>query len=296
VRQSIQPDNEKIAAILDEVAEVLAQLPNNPFRIHSYRVAAETVRNAEESVAELADRTGEEGLRQLPGVGTRLARSIREIAETGRLRRLEQLKAAIRPEDVLAQVPGIGDELAAKIHTELGIDTLEELEVAAFDGRLEQLPGIGPKRLQGVRDTLAGRFGRSASRRQKKRLAEVWEAPSEPPIELLFQIDARYREKAEAGQLRTIAPRRVNPQGEAWLPVMGVRRSGWRFRVLFSNTPQAHQLGKTRDWVVIYFEREGYQGQRTVVTAQTGPLKDKRIVRGREGECLEFYAGHDAMA
>lgn len=152
---SIRPENQQIAAILDEVADVLDKLPNNPYRIQSYRAAAEAVRNAQDSVAQIADQEGLAGLRQLPGIGARLSRSIQEIVQTGRLQRLERLKAAIRPEDVLSEVPGIGFELATRIHQTLGVTTLEQLEAAAYDGRLEQIPGIGPKRLQGVRDALA---------------------------------------------------------------------------------------------------------------------------------------------
>lgn len=56
-----------------------------------------------------------------------------------------------------------------------------------------------------------------------------------------------------------------------------------------SNTARAHELGRTRDWVVLYFD--GGQGERqyTVVTAERGPLKGKRVVRGREDESAAFY-------
>ena len=58
---------------------------------------------------------------------------------------------------------------------------------------------------------------------------------------------------------------------------------------LYSNTKRAHDLGKTRDWVVLYFEHEGAEGQATVVTEQSGPLQGKRVVRGREDECRRYY-------
>ena len=55
---------------------------------------------------------------------------------------------------------------------------------------------------------------------------------------------------------------------------------------LFSNTALAHQLGRTGDWVVIYFNREGgTEHQRSVVTETRGPLEGQRVVRGREAEC-----------
>jgi len=90
-------------------------------------------------------------------------------------------------------------------------------------------------------------------------------------------------------ELRKIAPKRFNPEGEAWLPIMHAEREGWNFTALFSNTARAHELGTTHDWVVIYYERDGYEDQATVVTAKSGPLKGKRVVRGRETECQRYY-------
>jgi len=91
------------------------------------------------------------------------------------------------------------------------------------------------------------------------------------------------------GKLRTIAPRRFNPEGTYRLPVLHTDRGGWHFNALFSNTARAHELGKTRDWVVIYYEKDGRENQHTVVTETHGPLKGRRAVRGREKECLDRY-------
>ena len=104
-------------------------------------------------------------------------------------------------------------------------------------------------------------------------------------------MDGEYREQAAAGKLATIAPRRFNPIGEAWLPVMHARRGGWHFTVLYSNTARAHELGRTRDWVVVYFyDDEHAEGQHTIVTEVRGALAGKRVVRGRETECRAHYA------
>ena len=85
-------------------------------------------------------------------------------------------------------------------------------------------------------------------------------------------------------------PRRFNPGGALWLSVFHTRRAKWHFTALYSNTARAHELGKTRDWVVIYYQSEGRAGQCTVVTAGFGPLRDRRVVRGREPECEAYYA------
>ena len=106
-----------------------------------------------------------------------------------------------------------------------------------------------------------------------------------PPVGLILELDTEYREKASASTLKKIAPRKLNPEGEAWLPVMNVQRGGWRFTLLYSNTERAHALGKTHDWVVVYFDDGNGEQKCTVVTEHQGPLAGKRVVRGREEEC-----------
>jgi hypothetical protein len=70
---------------------------------------------------------------------------------------------------------------------------------------------------------------------------------------------------------------------------MRVEREGWKLEALFSNTRRAHELSRTRDWVVIYYRRDGAAGQCTVVTVRRGRLLDLRVVRGRERECAQHY-------
>ncbi|HEY8503932.1 MAG TPA: helix-hairpin-helix domain-containing protein [Gemmataceae bacterium] len=277
-------ENRRIADRLEETARLLEQREENPFRVRAYRQAAETVRALGRPAHEIVRDEGESALQRLPGIGPRMAHAIRELALTAHLPLLEELRGAEHPEKLLATVGGIGPELAARIHKELGVRTLEELEVAAHDGRLAGLPGVGPKRLRGIREALAGRLGR-------RRPERATERPPAPPVEELLEVDRVYRERAGEGQLRMIAPKRFNPTGEAWLPILRLRKGNRYYRALYSNTAQAHKLGKTRDWVVIYYRIAGKgSGQCTVVTAGSGPLRGKRVVRGREEECARYYA------
>jgi hypothetical protein len=118
-----------------------------------------------------------------------------------------------------------------------------------------------------------------------------------PAVPMLLGLDGEYREKAAAGQLKLVAPKKLNPEGKAWLPVMTVNREGWRFTLAFSNTQRAHELGKTNEWVVIYFSSQGGQeGSCTVVTEHKGPLKGRRVIRGREEDCTRHYAGGPAAS
>ena len=103
---------------------------------------------------------------------------------------------------------------------------------------------------------------------------------------VLLDVDEEYRRKVRAGRLVRIAPHRFNPSGRRWLPVLHTERGPWHFTALCSNTARAHELGRTRDWVVAYFHaHHEVEGQRTIVTETHGPLSGRRVVRGRESEC-----------
>jgi hypothetical protein len=113
-----------------------------------------------------------------------------------------------------------------------------------------------------------------------------------PSVDILLDVDREYREKAEAGSLPKIAPRRMNPEGKAWLPVLHTRFGPWHFTALFSNTERAHDLHRIYDWVVIFYsDPDDGEGQATVVTERRGALTGRRVVRGREPECARHYRG-----
>lgn len=110
-----------------------------------------------------------------------------------------------------------------------------------------------------------------------------------PTVALLLSVDRTYRRRARANQLTRVAPKRFNPRHEAWLPVLHLAREGWQMTALFSNTGRAHRLGREHDWVVLYYRGDHGSGQATIVTEYAGPLRGRRVVRGREAECLEHY-------
>jgi DNA polymerase (family X) len=113
-----------------------------------------------------------------------------------------------------------------------------------------------------------------------------------PSVDILLDVDREYREKAQAGSLPKIAPRRMNPEGKPWLPVLHTRFGPWHFTALFSNTERAHELHRIYDWVVIFYsDPDGGEGQATVVTERRGALTGRRVVRGREPECARHYRG-----
>lgn len=275
--------NAETAARLEEVAQVLANQAANPYRVSAYHRAAQTIRDWPDSVAELVMRKGVAALMQLPGIGERLAQAIYQLVTTGRLPMLDRLRGESDPVELFVSVLGIGPKTARRIYDNLGIHTLEELEIAAHDGRLQRL-GFGQKRLMGLRDTLAGRLGRVGHSR------DVEGAPF-PHVAEILDVDRQYREAAAHDLLPKIAPRRFNPTHEPWLPVLHTVRGDRHYTALYSNTARAHELGRTRDWLVLYFDGRGNERRCTVITAERGPLRGRRIVRGREDECLRHYLG-----
>ncbi len=284
-----KPGNEEIAALLEKVADLLEVQHASIYRIRAYRTAARTVRSLPTPIA---DRVGDErpdGLESLPGIGKSIAAAIREIVRTGRLRQLERLEGEASPQELFATIPGIGESLARRIESQLHIESLEDLEAAAHDGRLETVPGMGPRRVRSVRESLASRLRFSAGRRRGA-FPETEASTDRPSVGVLLEMDRLYRTLSEQGKLRRIAPRRFNPERRAWLPVLHREIDGWSLTAMYSNTARAHDLGRTRDWVVIYYEKDGVDGQCTVVTEHTGPLAGRRVVRGREAECGRYHA------
>jgi len=284
------PENALVVEKLNAVADLLEQQSAGFFRIRAYRAAAQQVASLKTPVSDLLKHGGRRALVDLPDIGTSIAASIEEIVETGHLGLVDRLRGESDPVRLFQTVPMIGPQLAQEIHSALDLETLEALEVAAYDGRLESVSGIGPRRLRSIRHSL----GEMLSRRWPKRDPGNG---AEPDIVTLLEIDRAYRQRAAEGDLPRIAPRRFNPAGEFWLPVMHVERGGFHFTVLFSNTARAHRFGRTDDWVVIFYQHDGDpEGQCTVVTENRGPLAGYRVVRGRETASADYYRRNDRVS
>ncbi len=278
--------NRWIAARLREASALLAQQGANPFRAGAYTRAAETLETLHRDVAAILEGEGLDGLVALPHVGRSIAASIAEMVEAGRWVQLERLRGTLDPAKLFRTVVGIGPKLALDIHNHLHVDSLEALEAAAYDGRLESVPGIGARRLAIIRHALAAML-----QRRRPQLSPGGDTAAQPGAALLLDVDREYRQKAEAGTLPLIQPRRFASDGKPWLPILHAQRGDWHFTALYSNTPRAHELGRTRDWVVIYFHSDSEpEGQATVVTEHFGPLSGLRVVRGRERESGEVHA------
>lgn len=136
--------NADIAAIFEEIADLLEIRGENPFRIRAYRNAARSVGEFGQDIKSLLDRGGE--LPKLPGIGTDLSAKIHEIAASGTCAALEKLHrqfpAAITE---LLGIPGLGPKRVKLLYDELKIDALDRLREAARAGKIRDLPGFGEK-------------------------------------------------------------------------------------------------------------------------------------------------------
>ena len=189
--------NQDIARRLREVAQLLEDQGANRFRVRAYRAAAETIERLAVPAAEIAQQQGTDGLQALPGIGVSLARSIHTLVVTGRLPMLDRLRGRMDPVSLLSSIPGIGQALAHRLHDELHIETLEQLEMAAHDGRLADIEGVGPKKLQGIVDSLTARLGRV---RRPHQVAEPRTA-REPSVDELLDVGVRILEGCVFGEV-----------------------------------------------------------------------------------------------
>ena len=136
-------DNQGIARILREIADLLEIKNDNPFKIRAYRNGGDIAANHPHDLARL-DATG---LREIPGIGKDLAARILEIAQTGDTDYHRELVAEFPPTILdLLHLQGVGPKTVATLYRELGVRTIEDLERACLDGRIRALRGMGSKK------------------------------------------------------------------------------------------------------------------------------------------------------
>jgi DNA polymerase (family 10) len=137
--------NSELAAVLEQIADLLEFEGANPFRVRAYRNGARAIHDLAEPASALLD-AGDRTLTDIPGIGKDLAEKVATLVRTGSLPLLEELLSRI-PESVLAmlRVPGLGPKRAATLYHELGVSTLEQLREACQANRVRELKGFGEK-------------------------------------------------------------------------------------------------------------------------------------------------------
>ncbi|MEY2485022.1 MAG: polymerase [Verrucomicrobiota bacterium] len=131
----------EVSAILQEIATLLELKDENPFKIRAYANAA---RSIEAWGGSLSDLENEEALAKIPGIGKAIAAKIKELATTGSLKYLEELRTNF-PAAILQlfSISGLGAKKIKALHEQLQISSIEELQKACESGRVAQLPGFG---------------------------------------------------------------------------------------------------------------------------------------------------------
>lgn len=281
-RDSAIADNLAIAEALDAAASLLTRQAAPAATVEPIAAAAATLRALGENGGSILAREGLAGLAARASLSPSLTRVVDELAMTGRWTALDRIRGETDAEALFQSLDGVGADLARRLYDHLQADGFEALEAAAADGRLGAVPGLGPRRREAVLRAARARLGRRSAH-------ETAPLP-EPPADLLLEIDALYRRRAAGGSLPRITPARRNPSRAAWLPILHWRRDPWFGMALNSNSPLAHRLGRTRDWTVLFFQKEdGPEAVRAVSTGARAPLAGRRMIWGREQECAAHY-------
>jgi DNA polymerase (family 10) len=157
-------ENPEIARTFDELADLLELGGENPFKLRAYRNFAELARETGDRLADIASRGGSDALEKLDGVGPAIAKKVLDLLDRGSFDALDRARAEVPVTLLLILgIPGLGAKTVRKLHLELAITTLDELEAACEQGKLAGLAGFGKKKqdkiLEGVKFKLASIAG-----------------------------------------------------------------------------------------------------------------------------------------
>jgi DNA polymerase (family 10) len=174
--------NADIAAIFEEIAELLEIRNENPFRIRAYRNAARQVEGMGVPVADMVAKG--EDLTELPGIGDDLAAKIQEIVATGQCRALEKLRKQVPPSVTeRLKSPGLGPKRVRALYDRLKVKTIDQLARTAQAGKIRELEGFGAKTEQTILEALAAHvFGQ---KRFKLAIAAQYAEPLKKYLEKL---------------------------------------------------------------------------------------------------------------
>ena len=148
-------NNSEIARRFYRLSALMEIRGDDPFRLRSYRNAAEAIEVWPTPLKEIAEKEGVAGLQEIPGVGKAIAGKVIELLKRGSFDAWDRLVAET-PETVLdlTEVPGIGPRTAALLHQKFKVSSLEQLKAFVEGGGLEMVDGIGPKTAERIKEAL----------------------------------------------------------------------------------------------------------------------------------------------
>jgi len=149
-------DNQAIARRFYRLAALMEIRGDDPFRLRSYRNAAEAIEVWPTPLKEIAEKEGMAGLQEIPGVGKAIAGKVVELLERGSFDAWDRLTAET-PETVLdlTEIPGIGPKTAALLHQRFKVSSLTDLKTFVTSGGLDRVEGIGPKTAEKIKEALS---------------------------------------------------------------------------------------------------------------------------------------------
>jgi len=148
-------DNKEIARRFYRLSALMEVRGDDPFRLRSYRNAAEAIEVWPTSLKEIADQEGVAGLQEIPGIGKAIAGKVVELLAKGTFDAWERLTAET-PETVLdlLEIPGIGPKTAALLHQRFKVSSIPDLKTFVAGGGLDMVDGIGPKTAERIKEAL----------------------------------------------------------------------------------------------------------------------------------------------
>ena len=154
--------NRELAALFEEMAELLDIEGGNPFRVRAYQRAAQVIAELTRPASELSV----DELLELPGIGKGTSEALRQAGATGSFKELEELRGRV-PAGLreLLKLPGLGPKRAKLLYDRLKIDSLDSLRKAARAGALKDLKGFGPKLEAAVLESAQAAASSPAARR-----------------------------------------------------------------------------------------------------------------------------------
>ena len=149
-------DNKEIARRFYRLAALMEVRGDDPFRLRSYRNAAEAIEVWPTSLKQIVEKEGVAGLQEIPGVGKAIAGKVIDLLNKGTFDAWERLVAET-PETVLdlLEIPGIGPKTAALLHQRFKVSSLTDMKTFVASGGLEMVDGIGPKTAENIKKALA---------------------------------------------------------------------------------------------------------------------------------------------
>jgi DNA polymerase (family 10) len=263
-------DNATVAKALSELADLLELGEKGAFKVRAFRTAARAVEGLGEKVTDLAN-AGR--LKEVRGIGEGVAKRIDELIATGKIAEAEAERAKLPPGLVaLMDIPGVGLKTAQQVWKERAISSIDELEAAAKDGRLRDLPRFGEKREEKLIAAIAA-FRKRAAAPRRRTVAEAL-ALAEVLIERMRAVPGVVRCEY-AGSLR----RRAETVGDLDILVAASAAAAPSIMDAFARSPNVAEV-------------LGRGDTKTSVVLAGGMQADLRVIAPEAwGAALQYFTG-----